>query len=168
MSLFTSKSKTASTGTVAPTNPKPITEGIIDFTKLIGNLGNQDPRKYVTGPTGLQQAAFGMGAGIAQRYGIGLPQGMPALTQGQGQVFGANPQAGKAEINRVPTNANTPEGQMSVQMGKPQYSQNTAASMYGSPGVTSSLPISSGQQGGQTGGQSLYGQAGIAPRQEMN
>ena len=156
MSLFTSKSKSTTTGTTAPTNPKPVTDSLIDFTKLINSLGTRDPRQFVTGPSNLQNAAFGMGAGIAQRYGIGVPQGQP-----QGQM------PGKPQINQLPTNANTPEGQMSVQMGKPQYG-NTAASMYGSPGVTTSLPISGGQSsGGQsTGG--LYGQAGIVPEKQYD
>ena len=172
MSLFQSKSKTTTTGTTAPTNPKPVTDSLIDFTKLINSLGTRDPRQFVTGPSNLQNAAFGMGAGIAQRYGIGVPQGQPQVNQRptnyntpEGQM---NTQVGKPQINQLPTNANTPEGQMSVQMGKPQYSSNTAASMYGSPGVTTSLPISGGQSsGGQsTGG--LYGQAGIVPEKQYD
>jgi len=131
MSLFQSKSKSTTTGTTAPTNPKPVTDSLIDFTKLISSLGTRDPRQFVTGPSNLQNAAFGMGAGIAQRYGVGVPQGKP-------------------QINQLPTNANT------------------AASMYGSPGVTTSLPISGGQSsGGQsTGG--LYGQAGIVPEKQYD
>jgi hypothetical protein len=160
MSLFSSTSKSTTTGTTAPTNPKPVTDSLIDFTKLISSLGKRDPRQFVTGPSNLQNAAFGMGAGIAQRYGIGVPQGQPQVNQRptnyntpEGQM---NTQVGKPQINQVPTNANTPEGQMSVQMGKPQYSSNTAASMYGSPGVTTSLPISGGQSAG-----GLFQQAGI-------
>jgi hypothetical protein len=225
MSLFQSKSKSTTTGTTAPTNPKPVTDSLIDFTKLINSLGTRDPRQFVTGPSNLQNAAFSMGAGIAQRYGIGVPQGQPqGQMQGQPQVnqrptnyntpegqmggippvpqqpepqkvYGSPPpgqMGGKPQINQLPTNYNTPEGQMGgippipqeaqpqreysspppgqmgVQMGKPQYSSNTAASMYGSPGVTTSLPISGGQSsGGQsTGG--LYGQAGIVPEKQYD
>jgi hypothetical protein len=167
MSLFTSTNKTTTTGTTAPTNPKPVTDSLIDFTKLISSLGKRDPRQFVTGPSNLQNAAFGMGAGIAQRYGIGVPQGqMPGKPQinqlptnynmPEGQM---NTQVGKPQINQVPTNANSPEGQMSVQMGKPQYSSNTAASMYGSPGVTSTTPVTTGQGASQGGG--LFERAGI-------
>jgi len=149
MSLFTSKSKSTTTGTTAPTNPKPVTDSLIDFTKLISSLGKRDPRQFVTGPSNLQNAAFGMGAGIAQRYGIGVPQGLP-----QGQMPGQ--MQGQPQVNQLPTNYNMPEGQMNTQVGKPQYSSNTAASMYGSPGVTTSLPISGGQSSG-----GLFQQAGI-------
>jgi hypothetical protein len=140
MSLFSGSTKTKSSGTQSPTNPVPVTNSIIDFTKLIGSLGTQNPQQYVSGPSNLQNAAFSMGAGIANRYGIGVPQGQP--------------QVGKPQINRVPTNANTPEGQMSVQMGKPQYSSNTAASMFDSPGINTPVQVNNGGGG-------LYGAAGI-------
>ena len=45
MSLFSSSSKQTTTGTTSPTNPKPVTDSIIDFTKLIQSLGNRDPRQ---------------------------------------------------------------------------------------------------------------------------
>ena len=198
MSLFSSTSKSTTTGTTAPTNPKPVTDSLIDFTKLISSLGKRDPNQFVTGPSNLQNAAFGMGAGIAQRYGIGVPQGqMPGQMPGKPQINQLptnyntpegqmNTQVGKPQINQVPTNAYTPEGQMSgippipqevqpqradgspipgQQMGKPQYSQNTAASMYGSPGVTSTTPITTGQGASQGGG--LFERAGIQQTPDM-
>ena len=69
MSLFSSSSKQKSSSTTTPNNPSAVEGGLIDFTKLINSLGNQDPRQYVTGPSSLQNAAFSMGAGIANRYG---------------------------------------------------------------------------------------------------
>ena len=69
MSLFSSKTKSTTSGTTSPTNPKPVTDSLIDFTKLISSLGGQDPQQYVTGPSALQNSAFGIGAGIASRYG---------------------------------------------------------------------------------------------------
>ena len=82
MSLFSGSTKSTSTGTSSPTNPTPVTNGIIDFTKLIGALGTQNPQQYVTGPSNLQNAAFGIGAGIASRYGMGTPQGAPQVNGG--------------------------------------------------------------------------------------
>jgi hypothetical protein len=83
MSLFSSSSKQTTTGTTSPTNPKPVTDSIIDFTKIINSLGNRDPRQYVTGPSYLQNAAFSMGAGIANRYGVNAGSGFRPQTSGQ-------------------------------------------------------------------------------------
>jgi hypothetical protein len=82
MSLFSGKTKSTTSGTTSPTNPKPVTDGIIDFTKLIGSLGGQDPQQYVTGPSALQNSAFGIGAGIASRYGAQPASAKPQTNGG--------------------------------------------------------------------------------------
>lgn len=104
MSLFSSSSKQTTTGTTSPTNPKPVTDSIIDFTKLIQSLGNRDPSQYVTGPSYLQNAAFSMGAGIANRYGVNAGGGGAPMRSGQpiGQPNGAGTLYGSAGIAQQP------------------------------------------------------------------
>lgn len=117
MSLFSSSSKQTTTGTTSPTNPKPVTDSIIDFTKLIQSLGNRDPRQYVTGPSQLQNAAFSIGAGIADRYG--------ARSQPQGQQGGSG-------IVGIGGGAYMPGGQ-----GQPMVQAGPGGStLYGSAGIT--------------------------------
>jgi hypothetical protein len=171
MSLFSSSSKTSSTGSTTPTNPRPVTDSLIDFTKLINSLGTRDPQQYVTGPSNLQNAAFSMGAGIANRYGaqpsfgMGIPQGQGGLPQGQ--MFNAYGLTSKPQVNGGSRTGSPDTGVPGQTVGKREYG-NTAASMYDSPGVTTSLPISGGQSsGGQSAG-GLYGQAGIVPETQYD
>lgn len=115
MSLFNSKATTAGRSTQNPTNPKPVTEGIIDFTKLISSLGNRDPNQYVTGPSGLQNAAFGIGAGMAQRYGITPQQQAVRMPQAQnmqmggGTLFGAAGMQPRQEMDYTGYLASNPD-----------------------------------------------------------
>lgn len=46
-----------------PTNPSWVTDPIQNLVGQIGQLGSTNPQNYVAGPSGLQQQAFGQGAG---------------------------------------------------------------------------------------------------------
>ena len=143
MSLFSGSTKSTSTGTQSPTNPTPVTNSIIDFTKLIASLGGQDPQKYVTGPSNLQNAAFGMGAGIAGRYGMGVPQGQPggyASISPNGATYGPNGQMQPKPMVNGGSRTGDPDTGMPQTVGKKQY----------------------------TGGQGLYDSLGVQREPDLN
>ena len=174
MSLFSGSTKSTSTGTQSPTNPTPVTNSIIDFTKLIASLGGQDPQKYVTGPSNLQNMAFGMGAGIAGRYGMGVPQGQPGGGYrgpvsgdplGFGQTFGPNgPQMtggggmggaqGKAMVNGGARSGDPDVGMPGQTVGKKQYTNGPM------PNETGFQPPASGQ--------GLYDRLGVQREPDLN
>lgn len=172
MSLFSGSTKSTSTGTQSPTNPTPVTNGIIDFTKLIASLGGQDPQKYVTGPSNLQNMAFGMGAGIAGRYGMGVPQGQPggyasiSPNGSAGMMFGPNgPQMtgggepGKAMVNGG-SRTGSPDTGMPGTVGKKQYTSEVRGPFTEGGGATSPQPPATGQ--------GLYDSLGVQREPDLN
>lgn len=88
-------SKQTSTSQTAqlPNAPDYIQNGLEGLSGAIINLGKKNPQSYVPGASGLQNAAFSMGAGLANRYGAQtnpqqMAQGSGGLNIGSGSNSG--------------------------------------------------------------------------------
>ena len=80
-----SKSETKQQQTVTPTNPAFVTRGVMNQQERIEQLGQRDPREFVAPASSLQNAAFGLGGGLANRMGA------TSFDFGNVQIAGDNP-----------------------------------------------------------------------------
>jgi hypothetical protein len=65
-----SKQETKQQQTVTPTNPAFVTGAVQNQQQRIEQLGQRDPREFVAPASSLQNAAFSLGGGLANRMGV--------------------------------------------------------------------------------------------------